>query len=92
VSREEQDQKMRAERARKVALFRYTLIQEVIDPSLSTRQRGALVRAIAAAEHDGPFGEKVTVARNTIDRWVRWWRTGGSVRAPRRRCWTWRRG
>src|SRR2546423_13374048 len=36
-----------------------------------------MVRALAAREHDGPFGEKVRVARNTIDRWCRWWRTGG---------------
>lgn len=77
MTSEEQDQKMRAERARRVALFRYTLIQDVIDPSLSTRQRGALVRQIAAREHDGPFGDKIVVARNTIDRWVRWWRAGG---------------
>jgi putative transposase len=73
----EQEARLRAERARRVALFRYELIQEVIDPALSTRQRGPLVRALAAREHDGPFGEKVRVARNTIDRWCRWWRTGG---------------
>ncbi len=74
---EEHDQRTRAERARQVALFRYRLIQDVIDPALSTRQRGQAVRAVAAVEHDGPFGEKVTVGRSTIDRWARWWRTGG---------------
>ncbi len=73
----EHDARVRAERARKVALFRYTLIQEVIDPGLSTRQRGVLVRQIAAREHDGPFGDKIVVARNTIDRWARWFRQGG---------------
>src|SRR5438045_3232026 len=73
----EQEARLRAEQARRVALFRYELIQEVIDPALSTRQRGPMVRALAAREHDGPFGEKVRVARNTIDRWCRWWRTGG---------------
>lgn len=73
----EHDARVRAERARKVALFRYTLIQEVIDPGLSTRQRGVLVRQIAATEHDGPFGDKIVVARNTIDRWARWFRQGG---------------
>jgi len=77
MSAREQEARVRAERARRVALFRYELIQEVIDPALSTRQRGALVRELAAREHDGPFGEKIRVARNTIDRWVRWWRTGG---------------
>src|SRR2546423_10366402 len=73
----EQEARLRAEQARRVALFRYELIQDVIDPALSTRQRGPMVRALAAREHDGPFGEKVRVARNTIDRWCRWWRTGG---------------
>ena len=73
----EDEVRRRAERARRVALFRYELIQEVIDPSLSTRQRGPLVRAVAEAEHDGPFGEKVRISRATIDRWCRWWRAGG---------------
>lgn len=77
MTSEEQDQRMRAERARQVALFRYRLIQDVVDPALSTRQRGQLVRQLVAAEHDGPFGDKVTVGRSTIDRWIRWWRTGG---------------
>lgn len=67
----------RAERARRVALFRYELIQEVIDPQLSTRQRGALVRGLAQRAHEGPFGEQVRVSRHTIDRWARLWRAGG---------------
>ena len=73
----EQEARLRAERARRVALFRYELIQDVINPALSTRQRGPMVRALAEREHEGPFGEKVRVARNTIDRWCRWWRIGG---------------
>lgn len=73
----DEEARRRAERARRVALFRYELIQDVIDVRLSTKQRGPLVRAIAAKEHDGPFGEKVTVSRQTIDRWCRWWRQGG---------------
>jgi len=67
----------RAERARRVALFRYELIQDVIDPAVSSRQRGRLVRALAEGAHQGPFGEQVRVSRQTIDRWVRWWRAGG---------------
>lgn len=73
----EEEARRRAERARKVALFRYELIQDVIDVRLSTKQRGPLVRQIAAREHVGPFGEKVVVSRQTIDRWCRWWRAGG---------------
>ncbi len=34
----DEEARRRAERARRVALFQYELIQEVIDPSLSTRQ------------------------------------------------------
>jgi len=60
-----------------VALFRYELIQDVIDTRLSTKQRGLLVRAIAAREHPGPFGDTVRVSRQTIDRWCRWWKAGG---------------
>ena len=67
----------RAGRARAVALFRYSLIREAADPGLSTRQRGRLVRELAAREHAGPFGEPVTVSRPSLDRWIRAWRSGG---------------
>jgi putative transposase len=77
VSQAEEDARRRAERARRVGLFRYELIQEVVDPSLSARQRGRAVRALAAAEHRGPSGELVRVSRPTVDRWVRAWRAGG---------------
>ena len=76
MSGAEEDRK-RAARAEQVALFRYQLIREAADPSLSTRQRGRLVRELAAATHRGPFGEAVTVSRETIDRWIRAWRCGG---------------
>ena len=72
-----EEHKRRAERARRVGLFRYELIQGLMDPALSTRQRGRRARELAAAEHAGPFGEKVRVSRNTIDRWARWYRAGG---------------
>jgi len=67
----------RAERARLTGLFRYQLIQDVTDPGLSARQRGALVRELAGREHDGLAGSKVTVSEQTIRRWVRDWRAGG---------------
>ena len=76
MSGAEEDRK-RAARAEQVALFRYQLIREAADPALSTRQRGRLVRELAARAHPGPFGEPVTVSRETIDRWIRAWRTGG---------------
>ena len=61
----------RAGRARAVALFRYSLIREAADPGLTTRQRGRLVRELAARPHAGPFGEPVTVSRPSLDRWIR---------------------
>jgi putative transposase len=71
------EERRRAARAEQVALFRYQLIREAADPGLSTRQRGRLVRELAAAEHPGPFGQPVRVSRPTIDRWIRAWRVGG---------------
>jgi putative transposase len=76
MSGAEEDRK-RAARAEQVALFRYQLIREAADPSLSTRQRGRLVRELAAKAHPGPFGDPVTVSRETVDRWIRAWRAGG---------------
>ncbi|HEY5847810.1 MAG TPA: helix-turn-helix domain-containing protein [Microlunatus sp.] len=81
------EEQVRAERARTVGLFRYALIRDAADPALSTRQRGRLVRALAQAEHQGPFGQPVRVSRATIDRWIRDWRRGGFdalVPPPRR--------
>ena len=91
----------RAGRARAVALFRYALIREAADPALSTRQRGRLVRELAAGEHAGPFGEPVRVSRRqpgpvdpgVAGRRVR--RAGAGRRevapGPRPRCSTWPR-
>ena len=71
------EQRVRAERARTIGLFRYALIREAADEKLSTRQRGRLVRTLAEREHEGPFGQPVRVSRATIDRWIRDWRRGG---------------
>ncbi len=62
---------------RDVALFRYSLIREAADRSLTTRQRGQLVRELATREHTGPHGQAVRVSRGTIDRWIRDYRNGG---------------
>src|SRR5258705_5840935 len=72
-----EEARRRAERARQAGLFRYQLIQEVTDPGLSARQRGALVRELAGRVHDGPAGQKITVSAQTIRRWVRDWRARG---------------
>jgi putative transposase len=65
------------DRHRDVALFRYSLIREAADPALTKAERGVLVRALSARDHTGPNGERVRVARSTLDRWIRDWRAGG---------------
>jgi putative transposase len=65
------------EAQREVALFRYSLVREAADESLSVRQRGRLVRELAGRDHAGPNDKRVRVARGTIDRWIRAYRGGG---------------
>lgn len=67
----------RRERAQAVGLFRYQLICPALDPGLSTKARGRLVRQIAAREHTDPFGARVRYSRDTLDRWIRRYRAGG---------------
>ncbi|HEX5882307.1 MAG TPA: helix-turn-helix domain-containing protein, partial [Actinomycetota bacterium] len=87
MSKEQDRDDARRARAREVGLFRYGLIQDALDPALSTKQRGRLVRAVAARTHPGPFGTPVRVSWATLDRWIRDYRRGGFaalVPAPRR--------
>jgi len=67
----------RAARARDVALFRYSVIRAAADPGLSPRQRGLLVRELAAGLHQDPAGQPVSIGRSTLDRWIRAWARGG---------------
>lgn len=67
----------RTERAQAIGLFRYQLIREAADPHLSPKARGRLVRQIAAEQHLDPSGRLVRVSRDTLDRWIRAWRSGG---------------
>ncbi|WP_338126915.1 helix-turn-helix domain-containing protein [Mycobacterium riyadhense] len=67
----------RRERAQAIGLFRYQLICPALDAGLSTKQRGKLVRQIAAGTHTDPFGNQVRVSRETLDRWIRRYRGGG---------------
>ena len=67
----------RRARAQQVALFRYQLICPALDPALSSKARGRVVRAIAAGTHAGPFGGQHRYSRDTLDRWIRRYRAGG---------------
>jgi putative transposase len=77
LSRKDDDQAARLERARAIGLFRYMLIREAADPALTGRQRGAMVRAIAAVPHTDPEGRAARFTRWTLDRWIQDWRKGG---------------
>ena len=75
------------DRAQEIGLFRWQIVGEATDVSLSARERGRLVRALAEREHLTPDGRWVRVGRNTLDRWIRAYREGGFdglVPAPRR--------
>ncbi|MCX4538857.1 hypothetical protein OG972_47990 [Streptomyces sp. NBC_01669] len=54
-----QEDQTRLERAQAIGLFRYMLIREAADPTLSRRQRGTLVRELAAMTHIDPDGRPV---------------------------------
>ena len=85
MSSAEEDRK-RAARAERLALFRYQLIREAADPALTVRQRGRLVRELAARAHAGPSASRCRVTC-TIDRWIRAWQGGGfaALAPPARR-------
>jgi putative transposase len=60
-----------------IALHRWAVIAEAANAKLTARERGALVRQIAARAHAHPDGSSRTYSRGTIDRWLRAWRAGG---------------
>lgn len=68
----------RRARAQEIALWRWTLAGPAMDPALTARRRGAIVRDLASREHAGPDGKrKVAVSRRTLGRWVIARRDGG---------------
>ena len=76
----------RRQRAQTIALWRWSLIDPAMDRARTSRQRGQIVRGLAAREHAGPWGRTVSVSRKTIDRWITARRAGGFdalVPAPR---------
>ena len=74
---DEADQKARVERARETGLFRYSLVQELLEPGLSLAERGWRAREMAARVHEGPGGRRVTVSYSTLTRWRRAYEEGG---------------
>jgi putative transposase len=60
-----------------IALHRWAVIAEAANGRLTARERGALVRQIAARSHAHPDGSQRRYSRVTVDRWLRAWRAGG---------------
>jgi putative transposase len=77
VVSDDEEKAARLEKARAIGLFRYMLIREAADPSLTGRQRGRLVRALANTMHVDPAGRTVRLTRWTLDRWIADWQRGG---------------
>jgi putative transposase len=77
TTQQEADERRRLERARQIALFRYSLIQDVISPHLTAAQRGRRVRQLAGMSHPGPDGTEVRVSCQTISRRKRDYLAGG---------------
>ncbi|HUY49657.1 MAG TPA: DDE-type integrase/transposase/recombinase [Streptosporangiaceae bacterium] len=60
-----------------VALHRWAVIAEAASARLTGAERGAVVRQIAARDHQHPDGSRRRYSRGTTGRWIRAWRTGG---------------
>ena len=74
---DEADKKARLERAREAGLFRYSLVQELLEPGITPAERGRRARELAGRAHDGPGGQAVTVSCQTLGRWRRLYEGGG---------------
>jgi putative transposase len=74
---DEADKKARLEAARETGLFRYSLVQELLEPGISPAERGRRARELAGRAHDGPGGQAVTVSYPTLGRWRRLYEGGG---------------
>jgi putative transposase len=68
---------MTVDPAEAVALRRYALIAEAANPRLTPRERGRLVREVAARVHEDLDGSDWVVSRGTLDRWLRAYQTHG---------------
>ena len=65
------------DRAREIGLFRYSMVQELIEPGITAAERGRRARALAGRVHDGPGGQPAAVSAATVRRWRRAYEEGG---------------
>ena len=62
---------MSADPREDLALLRFRIIGEAINPRLTPAERGHLVRELANQPHEHPDGSSWTYPRLTLDRWIR---------------------
>src|SRR6266851_5021825 len=60
-----------------IALLRFRIIGEAVNPRLTPAERGHLVRELANQPFEHPDGSSWTYSRVTLDRWIRAYREHG---------------
>src|SRR5437899_3041335 len=77
---------MSADPREDLALLRFRIIGEAINPRLTPAERGHLVRELANQAYEHPDGSSWTYSRVTLDRWIRAYREHGldGLRPPPR--------
>ena len=77
---------MSADPREDLALLRFRIISEAINPRLTPAERGHLVRELANQPYEHPDGSSWTYSRVTLDRWIRAYREHGldGLRPPPR--------
>ena len=77
---------MSADPREDLALLRFRIIGEAINPRLTPAERGHLVRELANQPYEHPDGSSWTYSRVTLDRWIRAYREHGldGLRPPPR--------
>jgi putative transposase len=68
---------MPSDPAEAVALFRFHLIAEALNPAVGAAERGLIIRGLACLAHPHPDGTMRVYSRGTLDRWVRAYRARG---------------
>ena len=63
--------------AEAVALFRFHLIAEAVNPAVGAAERGLIIRGLACLAHPHPDGTMRVYSRGTLDRWVRAYQARG---------------
>ena len=54
------------QRRHTIALWRWALVEPAVDPALTSRQRGQVVRDLASREHEGPDGRKNSASSRPV--------------------------